>query len=285
MFFMYHEGCYARHIPAELRVDRFYPATGKLRVPKDYRRNPHRELSVDVNWGCGPHALAAAVGRLRRPIGRRMLNARISASVLKMTTFEMIDTWNKEREAAGELADIINHPMVSRDANELAQRGRYLARLDGKSGGEGIKLYDKGQLPDPNEKWDFFSLMVAKEHEVRIHVALGNVICEQVKYMPQGAVHPIRNYDNGARFSNKNIENVLTRQHADTARRMAINTAAALSLDFGAVDVMVSKRGNVYVLEFNSAPGITPGEDEREPKWDQPSTFDAYKNFFAGYLA
>lgn len=284
MFYVYSEGCYARHISRQLRTARYYPGTRKLIVPKNYRKKPLRELSVDVNWGCGPHQLAAAVGQLRRPVGRRMLNACISTSVLKMTTFELLDKWNAERDAAGEHDDKINHPVVSRDAKELYERGRYLARLDGKSGGAGIKLYERGQLPEPDERWDFFSLMVGKEHEVRIHVAGGNVICEQVKYMPQGEVHPIRNYDNGARFSNKNIENVLTKQHADYARRMALNTAKALSLDFGAVDIMISRRGMVYVLEFNSAPGITPGEDEREPRWDQPPTFEAYKNFFAGYL-
>jgi hypothetical protein len=53
---------------------------------------------------------------------------------------------------------------------------------------------------------------------------------------------------------------------------LATKAVAALDLSFGAVDCAVSENGDVYVLEVNTAPGITG------------KTFDAWVNVFKSYL-
>lgn len=278
MFLIYHQGCYARHLARALRVTRAYPINNGVGLfVKEPRQRTRQRLSALVNWGVGPQTLHRIMDRMVVP--GPILNANIRPSVLKMNTFEAVDAFNNT--AADE--DKIRHPVVTRDAREVYERGRYLGRRDGLSGGEGITIFERGQLPAEGQTFDFFSLVVTKIAEVRLHVFDGTIICEQVKYTPAGAGVLIRNYDNGARFSNKNIENhdAITADMANAARRTAINTARALGLNFGAVDIMFNRSGNPVLLEFNSAPGLSQREDQEDDvQYDQPSTYDAYLTAF-----
>jgi glutathione synthase/RimK-type ligase-like ATP-grasp enzyme len=58
-----------------------------------------------------------------------------------------------------------------------------------------------------------------------------------------------RNFRNGFDFV---YDGKPTRQAVD----LAVNTIRCLGLDFGAVDMLLGKNGNLYVLECNTAPGV-----------------------------
>jgi hypothetical protein len=180
--------------------------------------------------------------------------------VSKLRTFQTLT-------AAG-----ISVPRFSDKWEDIASRGKYLARQDFLSEGAGIEIVEEGH--QPSAPAHFYSLVVSKAFEVRLHVFLGRIICEQFKFVPQGSNQLIRNYNNGARFSNKTLETHLSPGISNKLREMAIASLAAVSTDFGAVDMIVSKKGNLYVLEINTAPGIDRGPVQH----DQPTTYDAYRN-------
>jgi Fe-S cluster assembly iron-binding protein IscA len=60
----------------------------------------------------------------------------------------------------------------------------------------------------------------------------------------------IRSHDNGWVFCREGVE------LPSKVKEAAIEAVAALNLDFGAVDLAISKKGSVCVFEVNTAPGI-----------------------------
>lgn len=97
---------------------------------------------------------------------------------------------------------------------------------------------------------------IPKSEEYRVHVFNGQVIHSsrkaRKKEVPDEKINwKIRNHNNGFIFQHENFE--LPAQAAEHA----LNTVAALGLDFGAVDVIWNdKQQKAYVLEINTAPGI-----------------------------
>jgi hypothetical protein len=95
--------------------------------------------------------------------------------------------------------------------------------------------------------------------EYRIHVFQGEVIdfaqkkriSSQRREEEGVEVNPlIRNYSNGYIFAREGVE------VPDEVTSIAIESLGLLSLDFGAVDVVWNQE-LAYVLEFNTAPGMT----------------------------
>lgn len=88
------------------------------------------------------------------------------------------------------------------------------------------------------------------KHEYRVHV-IGDLTHVQKKRRRDGAVQSkIRNLANGYVYCTQGVtcpEPVLT--VAETAVR-------SLGLDFGAVDILCTDRGDARVLEVNTAPGL-----------------------------
>lgn len=259
MFLIYHpRATYASRIARELRVPAVYPRHGQNR----HRRNT---MSVAVNWGCAPNV----INRLSADV--TILNRDISGARTKMRTFELLD------------AAKLPHPRVSRDPKELYERGRYLGRTDGLTGGAGIVVYEKSALPDENVVHDFYSQVVSKAHEVRIHVASGQIICEQIKYIPRGSGVLVRNYDNGARFTTVGLDQRISLSLVQTARDIAIRAVAACGLDFGALDMALTQRDEWVIFEVNSAPGLSEREGEAADS-TMPCTYDAYLAYFRGFV-
>lgn len=95
---------------------------------------------------------------------------------------------------------------------------------------------------------------VKKLQEFRVHVAFGRVIDVQEKRRSSAATDinsRIRSHDNGWVFCRDNI-----RQPTGLGE-IAVQAAAAVGLDFGAVDIIYNQRQNqLYVLEINTAPGL-----------------------------
>lgn len=273
MFIYYTHGCYARHLARRVSVDSLFPNND------DKRSRRRNSMPFHVNWGCGPSVIR------RLNIGDVVLNRDIGNSVRKLRTFAALD------EAGIAHPRIVTDPQIvlPDDPRPFYQRGRYLGRTDGLSGGAGITIYEAGQLPAAGVVHDFFSQVVSKSYELRIHVAkrpgapVGEIICEQFKFVPQGSQTLIRNYYNGARFTAAPLETRLDAAIAAQARAVAAASILACGLDFGAVDMAVTRTNQVLVFETNSAPRLSEREDEDDH--EMPSTFDAYLAFFREFVA
>lgn len=103
--------------------------------------------------------------------------------------------------------------------------------------------------------------------EYRIHIGRSNVIDIAQKKRRNGhrdANPIIRNHENGWVFCRNNIISP-SADTIDQARKAIL----ALGLDFGAVDICVTKEGTPTVFEVNTAPGI------------EGTTLSKYRDFFA----
>lgn len=101
---------------------------------------------------------------------------------------------------------------------------------------------------------DYYVAYVPTNREYRLHVAGGEVIRIQGKYLDvrEDYLPWIRNYATGHRFRAPN------RRLHNTRLESAVGAVSALGLDFGAVDLIVSDDGGHYVLEVNTSPSCSP---------------------------
>lgn len=148
-------------------------------------------------------------------------------------------------------------PCYTTDRQEAAKwlpGGMVVCRtiLSGHSG-KGIVLAsnEEEMVPAP-----LYTQYIKKEHEYRLHVFGDEVFFVQRKArkleVPDEEVNwQIRNHDNGFIYANKDVE------VGELFKEIAVKSIKALGLDFGAVDLIVTKKGEPYVLEINTAPGLT----------------------------
>ncbi|MDE2098607.1 MAG: hypothetical protein KGL39_15240 [Patescibacteria group bacterium] len=101
---------------------------------------------------------------------------------------------------------------------------------------------------------DYYVAYVPTNREYRLHVAGGEVIRIQGKYLDVSPDYLpwVRNYATGHRFRAPRRRLHMTRLEA------AVAAVEALGLDFGAVDLIVSDSGAHYVLEVNTSPSCSP---------------------------
>jgi glutathione synthase/RimK-type ligase-like ATP-grasp enzyme len=156
---------------------------------------------------------------------------------------------------------------------ETPDKGMWLARtiLAG-SCGDGIVVVR--EKDENKQKAPLYTKYIKKSDELRIHVAFGKAIFVQFK-KKQGAAEQtpdqklIRNHDNGWVFCPRPV--------ADAPKdsvEQALLAVSSLKLDFGAVDIVISKDdGMPYVLEVNTAPGI-----------ESPTLAEAYQTAFTQEL-
>lgn len=105
-----------------------------------------------------------------------------------------------------------------------------------------------------------YTKYIKKENEWRVHVFNGEVIDVQRKArnltVPDDQVNwHVRSHANGFIYMRGDLDAFkpdLLARISDSA----INTCSTLALDFGAVDIITTKGGKVYVLEVNTAPGL-----------------------------
>lgn len=100
--------------------------------------------------------------------------------------------------------------------------------------------------------------------EYRVHVAGGEVILYQKKsrrvnedgevVTADGAEADVRNLASNWVYRTGNLERL------ERIEQLAVQAIHALGLDFGAVDIIKDEEGRVYVLEVNTAPGISNTE-------------------------
>lgn len=100
---------------------------------------------------------------------------------------------------------------------------------------------------------------ISVDSEIRVHIGDGEVIDVSWKLRRRGVENnpDIRNHQNGWVFCRQGLE------LQDSVRDLALSAYNVLGLDFGAVDICVDTEGKAYILEVNTAPGITGTTLER----------------------
>lgn len=116
--------------------------------------------------------------------------------------------------------------------------------------GKGIIIIEEGEeIPDA----PLYTKYIFKTKEYRVHATKTDVIDTQRKVRDpdqEPISWKVRSHANGFIFQRNNI------LPNDTRDTLAISAVKALGLDFGAVDIVEDKKGNLYVLEVNTAPGL-----------------------------
>lgn len=235
-------------------------ALGIKRVRKEGSKFRPRANKTVINWGNG--SLPAHVK------GCQIINQpeAVNKAGNKLLTFQSLGEWNNEDKAV----NIPEWTTDSVEATEWMRDGLVVARtvLRGHSGA-GIELCDEatGLVEAP-----LYVKYVKKTHEFRVHILGGKVIDQQRKARKKDVADEdvnwkIRNHDNGFIFMREGVD----------LPEVAIDQAAfaleALDLDFGAVDLIYNeKQDKYYVLEINTAPGLTG------------TTLDNYVEAFNDYL-
>lgn len=133
----------------------------------------------------------------------------------------------------------------------LSKEKVVLARTAHGHSGSGITVVTPDSvLPDAA----FYTAYVKKKKEFRVHVFNGKVIdvVQKRKSSKHEAPDPfIRSHKNGWVFCREGIE------EPAGLRDIALLAVNALTLDFGAVDIIWNaKKNQCYALEVNTAPGI-----------------------------
>jgi hypothetical protein len=133
------------------------------------------------------------------------------------------------------------------------------ARTTGGQSGSGITIVGEGHTPDLPDR-PLYTLYVKKKKEFRVHVFRGQVIDVQQKKRRNGsdADSLIRSHDNGWIFAHEDVV------EPTGLRELGVAAVSALGLDFGAVDIIWNEKQNrCYVLEVNTAPGLTDSTAEK----------------------
>lgn len=138
---------------------------------------------------------------------------------------------------------------------------------------EGLVLMDRDH-PESFVRAPLYTKYIKKDEEYRVHVANGDIIAIQRKVLKKEKAESgevinwkVRNLDNGFIYQRENIN------PSDEVRKVAVEAMKISGLTFGAVDVIFNaKQRRAYVLEVNTAPGITG------------TTVDNYADAFRRYL-
>lgn len=145
------------------------------------------------------------------------------------------------------------------DVIQAALRFPLLARKrHGMGGTDIVPVFQEEEIPwRIAAGWHWFSQYIPVQAEYRVWVYRGQPldVYQKVMKRPQDYKHIGRNFRNGFDFER------VTRYPAD-AFLQAAQATEAIGLDFAAVDLLVGKDGNVYVLETNTAPGVLQSKAE-----------------------
>ena len=210
-----------------------------------------------INWG--------STGYILREIARERLVINKPPSVYRATNKIVTLTLLSQHDVP-----VPPYSLSANDDNRLRQQtteGIDLARSLHGSKGRGIEIIEPDDRYIPPA--DFYSAYIDKEREFRVHVWLGEVIDiveKRQKWSERDDDILIWNHSNNFNFYHRISKYEQIAPIIDSIKSTAIRAVEALSLDFGAVD-LITRGWHIYVLEVNTAPGVSRNK-----------TLDAYTN-------
>lgn len=203
-----------------------------------------------INWGASIiPAFFERVGHLNASGANiTFLNHpdRVASAVNKLETFRIL------HGAGISVPDFTIDPhiaaMWARDAYDIYAR----TILTGHSG-HGIVIFNDNDLIP---RAPLYTKAIDNHGEYRVHVVNGEVIVYTKKRrrngdQPTGEQCEIQNLANGWIYTRENLKRL------QRIEDIALRAIAALGLDFGAVDVIKDENGDVFVLEVNTACGMS----------------------------
>lgn len=207
-----------------------------------HRRSRYRPKEDDtvINWG------ATSLPFLDNPNAPLVINTPISVSTVsnKLSFFNHI----------GENPNVPPYTVDLEQARLWCREGHAVVCrtvLRGHSGAGIVVALTEDQLVAA----PLYTKYLKKKDEYRVHIAEGEIfdIQKKAKILEREDVNwYVRNYHNGFIYRRNDIE------PPEEVRTVALDIFQRTSLDFGAVDVIWNNRQHrAYVLEINTAPGIT----------------------------
>jgi hypothetical protein len=230
VIYIYKRGTGMGRLARELRLSVQFPYEN---------RQLKRRHNLNLNWGC-----VKAEG-----LPEDTLNRDIRSAAQKRDTFRIlgekgiwVPRWNV---SFGEFRKA--YPKVN----------KILARRDGLSKGIGIKeIGTDGMYFGSSGEPDFYVERLTCQREFRAHVWRDEVILLQAKVVPPGCTNFIHNFENGCHYTTQNLDRWVDETLKSDITATSVSSVKALGLDFGAVDLILTKKGRLYVLEINTAPGL-----------------------------
>lgn len=210
-----------------------------------------------INWGASTfkgvnaplRAVLGLTGALQNQLPSvKVLNkpeAVLNASN-KLKTFQILE------EADVAIPEFTTDSSVAYEWSDGGERVYSRRVLSGHSG-NGISIATSGHVP---EKAPLYVKGISNAGEYRVHVANGKVI-DYIKKRrhredtPTQQQSDVRNLANGWVYTRQNLKRL------ERIEQLAIRAVEALGLDFGAVDIIKNPDGEVFVLEVNTACGMS----------------------------
>lgn len=205
--------------------------TAKISRRTTFRRRPYV-----INWGT-THGFNGAAEVLNT-------NEAVATARNKLLTFNTLKEQGFEH-----IPDFWTAPPSSSERGKSIILERH--SLTGQSG-SGIRVKRRDEALDAAP---LYVRYIKKSREFRVHVFRGQVVAVQEKRRERDNDQTpdqklIRNHANGWVFC------VLDVQEPSGLRDIAVDAIRKLDLDFGAVDMILSRDNRLYVLEVNTRPGL-----------------------------
>lgn len=229
---------------------KFYPYNRYSKSVKALRRElPYNEdlpITLHVNWGnSDPFNIFTSIYLNGAFNVECAINKTYSFRQFLQYGLPIPRFWNKGYN----LDDAIEH---------LTNGGILVCRmLTHSHSGRGIHIVAESDLPRVDLRdFELITEYIPKNSEYRVHVFDGRVIDVQQKRRRNGYERKdqdqyIRNYKNGWVFCRENVN------PGDNVLDLAVQAVKCLGLDFGAVDIIINKYKGPFILEVNTAPGLT----------------------------
>lgn len=146
------------------------------------------------------------------------------------------------------------------------------------TGGDGIRFLTKNTAPSTNGR--LWTVYIPKKHEYRVHISKTGIIAVQKKFLPMGSAREdahakqlqfsLRNYANGWRY--QIVEQDQVPGNVLSAAGRIINSGRHTA-DFCALDIIHKEsNGNSFVLEANTAPGVSSPLTEKYTQYFKAQT-------------